>query len=114
MSMIIGTVGWMELHTDNQGSSSQFYSSLLGLNPTNENGDVFLHNPRAQENIAGVVESDYGNCWVPYFVVGDMDGTTLQAYQKGATMLNQGTLPEAKWAVLKDPQGAIFALWQPI
>lgn len=110
MSDPIGSQTWLELHSNNPPQSNQFYTGLFGWSAANDNGDITFSS--SGNPIATLVDSDQGPCWVPYFLVANLDQTSLKAYQMGAQMVNQGSLPDAKWAIMKDPTGVLFALWQ--
>ena len=53
--------------------------------------------------------------WLPYFMVADCDASTAKASSLGAkTMVDPLDIPNTgRFAVLADPQGAMFALFTP-
>ena len=52
--------------------------------------------------------------WMPYFQVADCDASTAQAKQLGASaMVGPQDIPKmGRFTILKDQQGAFFALYQ--
>jgi predicted enzyme related to lactoylglutathione lyase len=53
-------------------------------------------------------------CWMPYLTVDSVDKALIEAQDMGATILRPRTaVPKTGWyAVLADPQGNPFAIWQ--
>jgi predicted enzyme related to lactoylglutathione lyase len=53
--------------------------------------------------------------WLPYFQVADADASTANASGGGATVIvpPMNVDKSLRIAVLADPQGAVFALFQP-
>jgi predicted enzyme related to lactoylglutathione lyase len=51
--------------------------------------------------------------WMPYFQVADCDASTARAKQSGANlMVGPHDIPKTgRFAILTDPQGAMFALF---
>ena len=58
--------------------------------------------------------ADVPPLWLPYFAVEDVDSTTDAALRSGAKSLQDPTsVPDGpRVAVLRDPQGAIFGVYQ--
>lgn len=109
MKLPIGSIGWLELHSGNPTESNNFYTRLFGWSSDNSTGDFTISN--SGEPILTIVDSDMEG-WVPYFVVASIDQFSLTAYSAGAQLILQGDAPDAKWAIMRDPQGHAFALWQ--
>jgi len=77
-----------------------------------QNGDDFM---------GGILPPNYVNLhapphWMPYFEVASCDHSTAQAKQFGAQIYMAPTTLEnvGRFAVLADPQGAAFAVFQVI
>ena len=109
MKLPIGSIGWLELHSPDSRSVEPFYKKLFNWSSSLEGTDFTVSN--AGEAILTIVDSDQQG-WVPYFVVASLDQTMLQAYSSGGELVNQGIASDAKWAILRDPQGSLFALWE--
>ena len=54
--------------------------------------------------------------WLMYFLVSNCDETAAKAQELGAKTLLAPTTMEkvGRWAILADPQGAVFALYQSV
>jgi hypothetical protein len=52
--------------------------------------------------------------WVPHVSVESVERTTADALTLGATLVDTANVPGlARLATLRDPEGALFGLWQP-
>jgi hypothetical protein len=52
--------------------------------------------------------------WVPHVSVENVERTTADALTLGATLVDTADVPGlARLATLRDPEGALFGLWQP-
>jgi predicted enzyme related to lactoylglutathione lyase len=52
--------------------------------------------------------------WVPHVSVDSIERTTAGAISLGATLVDSADVPGlARLATLRDPEGAVFGLWQP-
>jgi predicted enzyme related to lactoylglutathione lyase len=54
--------------------------------------------------------------WLIYFLVADADASTNKAKELGATIYVAPMTMEGvgRWSIMADPQGAVFALFQPM
>lgn len=99
-----------ELITDT-ADKAQFYASVfdLAIEPM---GDDYALLKRDDAMSAGVlVRPDLQPGWEVYFQVGDLDGDTARAQDLGAEVLMPVSDGRGcRFSVLKDPQGAVFAL----
>lgn len=116
-----GAPCWVDLWTSNVEGSRRFYADLFGwepLAPSPEFGGYFMFT-RAGVPVAGAM-GDMGaskatDTWSVYFACSDMAATIAAAERAGATVLSPA-MPVADLgvqAVLLDPAGANFGLWQP-
>ena len=119
-----GTFCWVDLSTTDMGAAREFYSGLFGwttrdmgspqmpywmidLNGRDLGGMLTL--PPSQRD-AGVPPH-----WLPYVCVADASATMgLVREHGGESVVDPCPVDDAGFtAVAKDPQGAMFALWQP-
>ena len=117
----VGAPCWADLWTTDVDGSRRFYSRLFGweaLEPSPDFGGYFMFN-RGDAPTAGGMGSMgdmiADNSWKPYFCTRDIDATLTKAEAEGAT-IHTGATPVADLgvqAVLGDPAGAVFGLWQP-
>lgn len=121
---VLGAPCWFELSSTDPGASKAFYAAVFGWSSEdidmgemgiycslkNANGTVAaLWQMPAEQQAAGVP-----SYWGVYFQVADADASTAAALADGAELL----VPvmevggHGRMAVLRDPTGAVFNLWQ--
>jgi uncharacterized protein len=117
-----GTFTWADLMTRDAEAASRFYAQVFGwkLEKGEKDPSGYLHIKNGEEYIGGIPPAQHLSPqapphWLPYFEVDDCDAATSTAKEMGArayvepmTMENVG-----RWSVLADPQGAVFAAFQP-
>jgi uncharacterized protein len=117
-----GTVCWADLSTPDPATARRFYHDLFGWNFVEGEKDTsgYLHIKNHEQFIGGVPPASQRDPQVPphwliYFQVAGCDASATRAKDQGAQILLQPTDLEdvGRFAVLKDPQGAAFALFQP-
>jgi uncharacterized protein len=116
-----GSLCWADLSTSDPERAKQYYSDLFGWEITTENDPSgYLHIKNGEELIGGIqpLASRSPNApphWLAYFLVADCDASAAQATQLGATVYAGPMSIEnvGRMAVVADPQGAVFALFQP-
>jgi len=118
-----GSLCWADLSTPDRARAEDFYSGLFGWHIGKEDeepGHDYWHIKNAEEFIGGLPAATQRNPnapahWLAYFLVLDCDASAAKAQQLGAAvylapMSIEGT---GRMAVLADPQGAVFAIFQP-
>lgn len=120
-----GTFCWVELGTSDSDAAKNFYAKLFGWE--------YIDNPMGPDMVYTMVKlngKDVGGLykmmpdmvaqgvpphWLSYVSVTDADATAEKAKAEGASIMNGpfdvGTI--GRMAVVKDPTGAVFAIWQP-
>jgi len=120
-----GTLCWVDLSTRDQGRARSFYSELFGWKMHDDTDDDppsgYVHIQNGDDFMGGILPPNYVNPhapphWMPYFEVASCDHSTAQAKQFGAQIYMAPTTLEnvGRFAVLADPQGAAFAVFQVI
>ena len=116
-----GTLCWADLSTPDQEHASLFYRDLFGWKIVQGENDPsgYLHIVNGEEFIGGIPPAARRNPnipphWLAYFAVSVCDATAAKAKDLGATFhLAPMTLENVgRMAVLADPQGAVFAIFQ--
>ncbi len=121
-----GTFCWTELSTTDQGGAKAFYEGLLGWGaddrPVGDGGYVYSMMQRDGKNVAAIAtqpdaQRDAGvpPMWNSYISVESADETAARAKELGATVHAEpfDVMDVGRMAVIQDPQGAHFELWQP-
>jgi uncharacterized protein len=107
------TFVWFHNHNAKPADSTKFYNELLGWKPSDgPPGMTMLATDAAPFAGLGDLEGVTAG-WVPFVQVDDLDGATKRATKLGASVLKPRTRgPAGEYAVVRDPGGAAFALWQ--
>jgi predicted enzyme related to lactoylglutathione lyase len=112
-----GALCWNELVTTDVELAKSFFGELLGWEyETDERGYVSVRN--AGRLNAGMREHASHEprmtpAWLPYFTVESVDAAARRVAQLGGRRLaptTEGRL--GRWAVIADPQGAAFAVFE--
>jgi predicted enzyme related to lactoylglutathione lyase len=120
-----GTFCWVELGTTDGEAAKSFYSQLFGWdhvdNPMGPDG-VYTLLKLDGKDVGGLYKmmpdmlaQGIPPHWLSYIYVSNADETAEKAKAEGATVMN-GPFDVAtlgRMAVIQDPTGAVFALWQP-
>ena len=120
-----GTFSWADLNTTDQEAAKAFYSGLFGWEitdmPAGEGVNyamgaidgkwVAAISPQPQQQR----EAGVPPAWNSYITVENVDETAARARDLGATLHAEpfDVLQAGRMAVVQDPQGAWFLLWQP-
>jgi uncharacterized protein len=120
-----GTFCWAELATSDQAAANAFYGGLFGWQtddrPVGE-GSVYSMQVLDGKTVAAIAgqpqqQRDAGvpPLWNSYVSVQDADAVVQQAQALGATVHAPAfdVMTAGRMAVIQDPQGAYFMLWQP-
>jgi predicted enzyme related to lactoylglutathione lyase len=115
-----GTVTWNELTTRDPDGSKAFYDGVFGWEPEDtEMGPVTYTSWKLNGRpIGGMMPmvgdewpADVPPHWMVYFAVVDPDATATRAVDLGGAVSVPPTdLPQGRFAVLNDPQGAAFSV----
>ena len=112
-----GAVCWTELATTDAGAARSFYTALFGWTTTYDDKGRYTEWKNGDSAIGGMIEmtEEWGGAppyWMPYFLVADCDATAAQAKQAGGSALVEPKeIPGVgRFAVLADPQGAVFSV----
>lgn len=124
---IIGEPGafcWAEHYTTNAVQAKQFYSALFGWTMKDSPEYTEIHGTPYQGNkgaLGGILQirPEWGGmppCWVPYFQTTDCAASVEKAKLLGGKCLHAPKQMEGVGtiAMLADPQGAGFWLFQPL
>ncbi|PWE29060.1 VOC family protein [Pararhodobacter marinus] len=112
---------WYELTTSDPAASGAFYGSLLGWETTEVpmGEQSYFLNTRDGKNVSGMMRPpapDIPPNWCPYFGVESADDTVAGMLADGGQQIVAPTdVPgTGRFAIMADPQGAVFGLLQPL
>jgi predicted enzyme related to lactoylglutathione lyase len=115
------TFGWAELNARGIEKAIPFYAAVFGwASKTDQMGEgqpPYTEFLLGDARIAGgtemnpMVPAQVPSYWMVYFTVSDVDGSFRTAVESGAReMLAPMDFPGGRFAILTDPQGAVFGL----
>ncbi|GLW32159.1 VOC family protein [Actinoplanes regularis] len=115
-----GALTWNELNTRDVDGALNFYGAVFGwtFRETAVGGLPYLLCDNLYQPVAGVQPmigagwtDDVSPYWLVYFAVGDCDVAADHTFALGGRILSPPTtIAIGRYAVLADPQGAIFAV----
>jgi predicted enzyme related to lactoylglutathione lyase len=117
----LGCMSWNELQTRDPEAAGEFYSGLFGwgIEPIEQDGMlVYTTIENAGSQNGGFMpmseqQGDAPSFWIPYFTVASCDETVEKArVLGGALFAGPLDLPAGRIAVVGDPQGAAFAIFE--
>lgn len=120
-----GTFSWVDLATTDADAAKSFYTQLFGWTaedyPTDETGvytmmridgkDVAaLYQMHEEQQAQGIPPH-----WLSYVTVADVNESAEKARSLGGQIIVEpmDVMEEGRMALVQDPTGATFALWQP-
>jgi predicted enzyme related to lactoylglutathione lyase len=120
-----GTFSWADLSTTDQEGAKRFYQGLFGWEvddqPVGE-GVVYSLMRKGGKRAAAISpqpeqqrEAGVPPLWNSYVTVEDADASAERAGGLGATLHSPpfDVMDVGRMAVIQDPQGAFFMIWQP-
>jgi uncharacterized protein len=113
-----GALCWAELDTSDTGAAQKFYTALFGWGA--KVSPEYTEWQKAEMSIGGMMKipEQWGpmpSSWLVYFGSDDVDATAAKASKSGGKAIVPPTnIPDmGRFAVLADPQGAVFAVFRP-
>lgn len=116
-----GTPCWIDLGTPDQDAATKFYGALFGWSvEEDENAEQTGGYRTAQlrgKPVGGVMrlmQEGQPPAWLTYVAVEDADATTAKAREAGGAVHVEpmSVLDYGRMAVIADPTGAAFGIWQ--
>jgi predicted enzyme related to lactoylglutathione lyase len=115
-----GAVSWNELITADPAGSVGFYQQVFGMTTSEMDmgeGNKYTVFEATDGRQVGGITPPYApgtpNHWHVYFATADADATAAKAAELGGTVLVPAfDSPVGRIAVLQDPQGAMFSIFQ--
>jgi uncharacterized protein len=121
-----GTPSWVDLATPNLEASEAFYGTLFGwafdAQDTGDANNPYVLATQSGKAVAGMMnltpemrEGGMPPVWSTYVTVEDVDTSAAKAKDLGGSVMREpmDVMNAGRMAVLADPTGAVFCLWQP-
>jgi uncharacterized protein len=119
----VGTVGWFDLTVDNADLVRDFYQGVVGWEhePVNmgDYNDYSMIPAGTKTPVAGVCHKRGGNAdlpsqWLMYIIVEDINDSIEACHELGGDVVaGPVTMGDARYCIIRDPAGAVCALYQP-
>jgi len=117
----VGTFCWPELMTTDLAAAKKFYSGLFGWTPNDApmpDGNAYTMIELGGQTIGGMYSSHKEEIpphWNLYIAVNDADEAAKRAASVGGTVILApfDVMDAGRMAVIQDPTGATFSVWQP-
>jgi predicted enzyme related to lactoylglutathione lyase len=114
-----GTLCWNELTTRDAAAQAGFYSSVFGWTQVAQGPPMnYVEFQLGGASIGGMMPmegemwpADLPNHWMVYFAVADADDAAARIVELGGSVSVEPTdIPPGRFAVVSDPQGAMFSI----
>jgi len=119
----VGSVAWRDLTVSNAEAVRDFYARVVGwgIAPLDMGGynDFVMLAAGSANPVAGVCHARGANAdlpaqWLMYIVVEDLDASVAECVALGGAIVSgPRPLSEGRFCVIRDPAGAVCALFQP-
>jgi predicted enzyme related to lactoylglutathione lyase len=114
-----GTFSWADLGTSDPEAAKAFYTDLFGWETEDSplpQGGMYTTARLQGRTVAGLAGTMPGQptAWNSYVTVDDADAAATRAGELGATVISEpfDVMDLGRMAVLQDPVGAFFCVWQ--
>jgi uncharacterized protein len=116
-----GTFSWTDLGTTDSEAAKAFYTELFGWEAEDlpvGDGMVYTMLRQGGLEVAALYRQMQEGAppnWLSYVTVEDADAAAAKARELGATLISEpfDVMEVGRMSVIQDPQGAVFAVWQP-
>jgi predicted enzyme related to lactoylglutathione lyase len=117
-----GTFSWVDLNTPDQQAAKRFYSELFGWEYEDRDagpGVVYAMARVGGQDVAAISPPPPGDegppRWNSYITVDEVDASARRATELGAIVVSEpfDVFDAGRMAVLRDPVGAFFMVWEP-
>jgi len=116
-----GTPSWVDLQTSDQAGAKAFYTALMGWEYDDQpvGGDaVYSMAKKNGYDVAAIAPLPMEGVpphWNTYVTVADVDATVAQVAGAGGSVMGDAfdVMDAGRMAIVADPTGAMFCLWQP-
>jgi len=120
-----GTFCWPELSTTDVTAAKRFYSTLFGWAPDDSpmpDGGAYTMLKLGNEDVGAMcgmhpeqLKAGVPPHWNLYVAVASADDTATKAASLGGTVILPpfDVMDAGRMAVIQDPTGAVFSIWQP-
>jgi predicted enzyme related to lactoylglutathione lyase len=122
MSDKVGEMAWLDLTVANATEVQGFYQKVIGWQaeetPVSDHHDYTMKNPVSGDAVSGIchakgINADMPAAWLPYFLVANISDSIHAVSSQGGELITDIKLAgKDQYIVIKDPAGAVCALYQ--
>ena len=120
----VGSIGWIDLTIENAEEIRDFYTTVVGWKAgevgMGDYSDFTMNTPDTGAATAGVCHARGTNVglpqqWLLYIVVADLDRSLAACGERGGSIVREARDmgSHGRYAVIRDPAGAVCALFEP-
>ena len=120
----VGSITWADLSVEHAERVRDFYKDVVGWTTSDVDmggyHDYCMNQPLDAKTVAGVCHARGANAalppqWLIYITVQDLDASIERCVALGGEVLApaRGYGANGRYAVLRDPAGAAFAVFEP-
>lgn len=120
-----GEQAWLDLTVEDAEAVRDFYGEVLGWASVGlsmgDYEDYVMTPPGGGAPVGGVCHARGANAelpavWIPYFLVADLEAAAAACRARGGTLVSgpRSAGPDGRFAVARDPAGAVFAMFQRV
>ena len=117
-----GEMAWIDLSVKNATEVKDFYQKVIGWQAEDismgEYNDYSMNSPITGEAVTGIchaqgVNADLPPAWLPYFLVDNIEASVAEVITAGGAMVTEiQSMGNDRYAMVKDPAGAVCAIYQ--
>jgi predicted enzyme related to lactoylglutathione lyase len=119
-----GAIGWTDLTVENAQDVKEFYRQVVGWTVSEVDmggySDFCMNAPGTGRGVAGICHARGSNTglpaqWLPYITVENLEASAARCEALGGKVLAgpKGAGGGARYCVIRDPAGAVAALYAP-
>lgn len=118
-----GMIAWHDLTVEDADEAREFYRAVVGWRPEpvdlDGHEDFNMRLPRGRDAVAGVCHARGSNAdlppqWLMYVIVESLEESLEACREKGGEVVAEPRgLGGSRYAVIRDPAGAVCALYEP-
>jgi hypothetical protein len=119
-NFVDGAPVWVDLGAPDVAKAAEFYGSVFGwkfesAGPEAGGYGMFTQDGKVVAAAGPLTEQSAVPSWTLYFRTSDADATAAAIRKAGGTVRAEpaDVMSEGRFAQFTDPQGALFAVWQP-
>ena len=116
-----GTISWQDLTVADAEGLRDFYAAVVGWEPESLNMGAYADFVMNADGggVAGIchargTNADIPPVWMIYITVEDLEHSLEECQRRGGTLLSPPrSYGGGRYCIIKDPAGAVCALYQP-